>query len=91
MTRLSYERRTAAVTTGPPSARSVTVLGECVADAFADPARSASGSGELGGARQHGRGPGPAGTPTRFLGRFSQDAFGTLFHTRLTSPTRVWT
>ncbi|TJZ99055.1 carbohydrate kinase family protein [Actinacidiphila oryziradicis] len=67
---------------------SVTVLGECVADAFTDPARS--GPGEIALRALPGGGPANTavalarlGTPTRFLGRFSNDVFGTLFRTRL--------
>nr|WSZ20406.1 carbohydrate kinase [Streptomyces canus] len=69
---------------------SVTVLGECVADAFADPARSDSDVLALRALP----GGGPAntavalarlGTRTRFLGRFSHDVFGALFHARLTA------
>ncbi|MER7483917.1 carbohydrate kinase [Streptomyces sp. NPDC126510] len=66
----------------------VTVLGECVADAFTDTARS--GSNELVLRALPGGGPANTavalarlGTPTRFLGRFSHDAFGTLFRARL--------
>ncbi|WP_405670885.1 carbohydrate kinase [Streptomyces canus] len=69
---------------------SVTVLGECVADAFADPARSDADVLALRALP----GGGPAntavalarlGTRTRFLGRFSHDVFGALFHARLTA------
>ncbi|MGW1801640.1 carbohydrate kinase family protein [Streptomyces sp. NPDC001984] len=66
----------------------VTVLGECVADVFTDPARS--GPGELTLRALPGGGPANTavalarlGTPTRFLGRFSNDVFGTLFRARL--------
>ncbi|MGC5531301.1 carbohydrate kinase family protein [Streptomyces sp. SR-10] len=67
---------------------SITVLGECVADIFEDPAQS----GPDGLSLQAMPGGGPAntavalarlGTPTRFLGRFSNDTFGTLFRARL--------
>jgi fructokinase len=71
---------------GSPS--SVTVLGECVADTFAAPGRS--GLGELALRALPGGGPANTavalarlGTPTRFLGRFSNDVFGTLFRARL--------
>ncbi|MEV3914451.1 carbohydrate kinase family protein [Streptomyces canus] len=69
---------------------SVTVLGECVADAFPDPARSDADVLALRALP----GGGPAntavalarlGTRTRFLGRFSHDVFGALFHARLTA------
>ncbi|MFH9735827.1 carbohydrate kinase [Streptomyces sp. NPDC017260] len=72
----------------PGSPGSVDVLGECVADIFEDRDRSDSG----GLALRALAGGGPAntavalarlGTPTRFLGRFSNDAFGTLFRARL--------
>ncbi|WP_354638845.1 carbohydrate kinase family protein [Kitasatospora camelliae] len=68
--------------------RQVTVLGECVADAFTDGTRGPDG--ELG-LRVH-PGGGPAntavalarlGTPTRFLGRLSGDVFGRLFRAHL--------
>ncbi|MGW0632769.1 carbohydrate kinase family protein [Streptomyces sp. NPDC002758] len=66
----------------------VTVLGECVADVFTDPARS--GPVELTLRALPGGGPANTavalarlGTPTRFLGRFSNDVFGTLFRARL--------
>ncbi|WP_405953596.1 PfkB family carbohydrate kinase [Streptomyces phaeochromogenes] len=68
----------------PQAPVSVTVLGECVADAFTDPARSSSD--ELALRALPGGGPANTavalarlGTPTRFLGRFSTDVFGTLF------------
>ncbi|MGA5193081.1 carbohydrate kinase family protein [Streptomyces exfoliatus] len=76
--------------TRPGSAGSVTVLGECVADVFEVPGRS----GPDGLALRALPGGGPAntavalarlGTPTRFLGRFSHDVFGTLFRTRLSA------
>ncbi|MFH7340763.1 carbohydrate kinase [Streptomyces sp. KHY 26] len=66
----------------------ITVLGECVADAFTDPAASAAG--ELALRVLPGGGPANTavalarlGTPTRFLGRLSHDVFGTLFRSRL--------
>ena len=74
----------------PQAPSSVTVLGECVADAFTDPARSSSDDLALRALP----GGGPAntavalarlGTPTRFLGRFSTDVFGTLFRARLSA------
>ncbi|MFG3246352.1 carbohydrate kinase [Streptomyces sp. NPDC048187] len=74
----------------PGSPGSVDVLGECVADIFEDHGRSDSG----GLALRALAGGGPAntavalarlGTPTRFLGRFSHDAFGTLFRARLSA------
>ncbi|MFH9201810.1 carbohydrate kinase [Streptomyces anulatus] len=67
---------------------SITVLGECVADIFEDPAQS----GPDGLSLRAMPGGGPAntavalarlGTPTRFLGRLSTDIFGTLFRARL--------
>jgi hypothetical protein len=71
---------------GSPS--SVTVLGECVADTFADPGRSSLS--ELALRALPGGGPANTavalarlGTPTRFLGRFSNDVFGALFRDRL--------
>ncbi|MET8412907.1 carbohydrate kinase [Streptomyces sp. NPDC005195] len=66
----------------------VTVLGECVADAFTAPALS--GPGELALRVLPGGGPANTavalarlGTPTRFLARLSHDVFGTLFRNRL--------
>ncbi|MHA5049029.1 carbohydrate kinase family protein [Streptomyces sp. SD15] len=74
----------------PQAPSSVTVLGECVADAFTDPARSSSD--ELALRALPGGGPANTavalarlGTPTRFLGRFSTDVFGTLFRARLSA------
>ncbi|MET8417696.1 carbohydrate kinase family protein [Streptomyces sp. NPDC005134] len=72
----------------PGSPGSLTVLGECVADIFEDPGQS----GPDGLSLRALPGGGPAntavalarlGTPTRFLGRFSNDVFGTLFRSRL--------
>ncbi|MGX1267053.1 carbohydrate kinase family protein [Streptomyces phaeoluteigriseus] len=72
----------------PGSADNVTVLGECVADVFEVPGRS----GPDGLALRALPGGGPAntavalarlGTPTRFLGRLSNDVFGALFRARL--------
>jgi len=74
----------------PQAPVSVTVLGECVADAFTDPVRSSSDELVLRALP----GGGPANTavalarlctPTRFLGRFSTDVFGTLFRARLSA------
>lgn len=74
----------------PQAPVSVTVLGECVADAFTDPTRSSSD--ELALRALPGGGPANTavalarlGTPTRFLGRFSTDVFGTLFRARLSA------
>lgn len=70
------------------SRRQITVLGECVADAFTDSRRGTHGELAL---RVH-PGGGPAntavalarlGTPTRFLGRLSGDVFGRLFRAHL--------
>ncbi|MFJ8082401.1 carbohydrate kinase [Streptomyces sp. NPDC096205] len=73
----------------PPSSGGVTVLGECVADAFADPARS--GPQELDLRVLPGGGPANTavalarlGTPTRLRARLSHDVLGTLFRNRLT-------
>ncbi|MCQ0025192.1 carbohydrate kinase [Streptomyces somaliensis DSM 40738] len=69
----------------------ITVLGECVADAFTDRARTA-GSGTAALSLRVLPGGGPAntavalarlGTPSRFLGRLSGDVFGRLFRDRL--------
>ncbi|MFI0229736.1 carbohydrate kinase [Streptomyces sp. NPDC017086] len=74
----------------PGSPGGVDVLGECVADIFEDRDRSDAG----GLALRALAGGGPAdtavalarlGTPTRFLGRLSHDAFGTLFRARLSA------
>lgn len=69
------------------SARQITVLGECVADAFAEPARA---SGELALRVLPGGGPANTavslarlGTPARFLARLSGDVFGRLFRAHL--------
>ncbi|MET8030966.1 carbohydrate kinase family protein [Streptomyces avermitilis] len=74
----------------PQAPVSVTVLGECVADTFTDPVRSSSD--ELALRALPGGGPANTavalarlGTPTRFLGRFSTDVFGTLFRARLSA------
>jgi fructokinase len=71
----------------PPTA-AVTVIGECVADAFTDRTGPPNG-----GLTLHVRpGGGPAntaatlarlGTPTRFLGRLSRDVFGSVLRSRL--------
>ncbi|MDK1344460.1 carbohydrate kinase [Streptomyces sp. 378] len=69
------------------SPRQITVLGECVADAFAEPA---SASGELALRVLPGGGPANTavslarlGTPARFLARLSDDVFGRLFRAHL--------
>jgi fructokinase len=69
------------------SPRQITVLGECVADAFAE---SASASNELALRVLPGGGPANTavslarlGTPARFLARLSGDVFGRLFRARL--------
>ncbi|PJE93936.1 carbohydrate kinase [Streptomyces carminius] len=83
---------------GSAPAPPVAVLGECVADAFTVPADSTSGTGNgpdlptLGLEVLPGGGPANTavalarlGTPTRFLGRLSQDVFGRLFRAHLTA------
>ncbi|MFE2985002.1 carbohydrate kinase [Streptomyces sp. NPDC059262] len=67
--------------------RQITVLGECVADAFTEPA---STSNELTLRVLPGGGPANTavslarlGTPARFLARLSGDVFGRLFRARL--------
>lgn len=69
------------------SPRQITVLGECVADAFAEPA---STSNELALRVLPGGGPANTavslarlGTPARFLARLSGDVFGRLFRSHL--------
>lgn len=69
------------------SPRQITVLGECVADAFCEPA---GGSNELTLRVLPGGGPANTavalarlGTPARFLARLSQDVFGRLFRAHL--------
>ncbi|MFI7139239.1 carbohydrate kinase [Streptomyces massasporeus] len=69
------------------SSRQITVLGECVADAFAEPA---SASNELALRVLPGGGPANTavalarlGTPARFLARLSGDVFGRLFRAHL--------
>ncbi|MFF9624601.1 carbohydrate kinase [Streptomyces griseosporeus] len=69
------------------SPRQITVLGECVADAFTRPA---STSNELALRVLPGGGPANTavalarlGTPARFLARLSDDVFGRLFRARL--------
>ncbi|QCD53719.1 carbohydrate kinase family protein [Streptomyces hawaiiensis] len=69
------------------SPRQITVLGECVADAFAQPA---STSNELALRVLPGGGPANTavslarlGTPARFLARLSDDVFGRLFRAHL--------
>ncbi|GAA0526488.1 carbohydrate kinase [Paractinoplanes ferrugineus] len=66
----------------------VAVLGECVADAFVDPRRSGPGTLALrvlpgGGPANTAVALARLGTATRFLGRFSHDAFGGLFRAHL--------
>ncbi|MFF0394103.1 carbohydrate kinase [Kitasatospora sp. NPDC004615] len=68
--------------------RSITVVGECVADAFVE--RGAARPGELALRVLPGGGPANTavalarlGTPTRFLGRISTDPFGELFRAHL--------
>ncbi|GAB2767187.1 hypothetical protein GCM10027072_77840 [Streptomyces bullii] len=65
----------------------ITVLGECVADAFTEPA---SASNELALRVLPGGGPANTavalarlGTPARFLARLSGDVFGRLFRAHL--------
>jgi fructokinase len=67
--------------------RQVTILGECVADAFAEPESTAN---ELALRVLPGGGPANTavalarlGTPARFLARLSGDVFGRLFRARL--------
>ncbi|MDN0197418.1 carbohydrate kinase [Streptomyces sp. S.PNR 29] len=69
------------------SLRQITVLGECVADAFTEPA---SAPGELALRVLPGGGPANTavalarlGTPARFLARLSGDVFGRLFRAHL--------
>ncbi|MFF6784550.1 PfkB family carbohydrate kinase [Streptomyces sp. NPDC012510] len=69
------------------SPRQITVLGECVADAFTEPAATAS---ELALRVLPGGGPANTavalarlGTPARFLARLSGDVFGRLFRAHL--------
>ncbi|MFF5983278.1 carbohydrate kinase [Streptomyces olindensis] len=69
------------------SPRQITVLGECVADAFAE---SATAANELALRVLPGGGPANTavalarlGTPARFLARLSGDVFGRLFRTHL--------
>ncbi|WP_405825674.1 carbohydrate kinase [Streptomyces sp. NBC_01390] len=70
------------------SPRQITVLGECVADAFTEPAKGASN--ELALRVLPGGGPANTavalarlGTPARFLARLSGDVFGRLFRAHL--------
>ncbi|MFE6826249.1 carbohydrate kinase [Streptomyces sp. NPDC057690] len=69
--------------------RQITVLGECVADAFTEPANT---SNELALRVLPGGGPANTavslarlGTPARFLARLSDDVFGRLFRAHLTA------
>ncbi|MGV9253615.1 carbohydrate kinase family protein [Streptomyces sp. NPDC003697] len=71
------------------SPRQITVLGECVADAFTEPAGTSS---ELALRVLPGGGPANTavalarlGTPARFLARLSGDVFGRLFRAHLES------
>jgi fructokinase len=71
------------------SPRQITVLGECVADAFTEPAATPS---ELALRVLPGGGPANTavalarlGTPARFLARLSGDVFGRLFRAHLES------
>ncbi|WP_406730047.1 carbohydrate kinase family protein [Streptomyces sp. NBC_01794] len=69
---------------------SITVVGECVADAFTDPARSAAGQLALsvlpgGSPANTAVALARLSTPTRFLARFSNDVFGTLFRDHLSA------
>lgn len=74
----------------PTATGSVTVIGECVADAFTDP--TSSTPARLAMSVLPGGGPANTavalarlGTPTRFLGRLSTDVFGTLFRNQLSA------
>lgn len=69
------------------SPRQITVLGECVADAFTEPANTAN---ELALRVLPGGGPANTavalarlGVPTRFLARLSGDVFGRMFRAHL--------
>ncbi|MGW2787822.1 PfkB family carbohydrate kinase, partial [Streptomyces populi] len=71
--------------------RQITVLGECVADAFTEPANTAN---ELALRVLPGGGPANTavalarlGTPARLLARLSGDVFGRMFRS---SPWRAW-
>ncbi|WP_200307240.1 carbohydrate kinase family protein [Streptomyces adelaidensis] len=68
----------------------ITVIGECVADAFTDAARSTPGHLALsvlpgGGPANTAVALARLGTPTRLLARFSGDVFGTLFRNHLSA------
>jgi fructokinase len=70
--------------------RPIAVLGECVADAFADTLQPRPGELALrvlpgGGPANTAAALARLGTPTRFVGRISSDAFGALFRTHLAS------
>lgn len=74
----------------PPAAAPVAVLGECVADAFVEPGSAEPGGSSLRMEVRAGGGPANTavalarlGTPTRFLGRLSDDVFGRLFRGHL--------
>ncbi|NLU65885.1 carbohydrate kinase [Streptomyces sp. HNM0574] len=81
----------AASPSGRPAPAPVAVLGECVADAFVtgsgtDPGRPSLGLEVLPGGSPANTAVALArlGTPTRFLGRLSDDVFGRLFRDHLT-------
>ncbi|MFJ6215745.1 carbohydrate kinase [Streptomyces sp. NPDC092296] len=68
--------------------RQITVVGECVADAFTMPGGAAPGELALrvlpgGGPANTAAALGRLGTPVRFLARLSGDAFGRLFRAHL--------
>ncbi|KQV19315.1 MULTISPECIES: carbohydrate kinase [unclassified Kitasatospora] len=70
--------------------RPIAVLGECVADAFADTVQPRPGELALrvlpgGGPANTAAALARLGTPTRFVGRISSDAFGALFRAHLAS------
>lgn len=72
----------------PDTIAPVTVLGECVADAFVEETSQTIGEMRLrvlpgGGPANTATTLARLGTPTRFLGRISEDAFGALFRRRL--------
>ncbi|MBN0048205.1 carbohydrate kinase [Streptomyces actuosus] len=72
------------------AASSITVIGECVADAFTDPARSLPARLALnvlpgGGPANTAVALARLGTPTRFLARFSDDVFGAFFRNHLSA------
>ncbi|NXY93217.1 carbohydrate kinase [Streptomyces sp. BR123] len=68
----------------------ITVIGECVADAFTDASHSVPAQLALnvlpgGGPANTAVALARLGTPTRFLARISHDVFGTLFRNHLTA------